>query len=236
MVNALTRKPYYSLADLCERWAVRMADIAAYVLERELTLSIPVAGMYVTTSEEEEDADGRQFSIPTGHRWVIGTVDLHCVAAWTVLRDGQQEVDRFFSLSGEFLDPIDEHGERDSLLVVRDALVVRHAEKERFEVAQGFAATATLVTNGTPPPAQRPRGAPPKYDWVSFMAYMVTYIHDPGPPSTQADLIQASRDWFEDRLGPDAIPSDSSIKLRINMFWDKVKPNVGRPSAATAIR
>lgn len=236
MASLLTRKPYFSLTELCERWVVTEADIAAYVLERELTLSVPVAGLRVETSEKEEDAEGRPFMIPTGHRWIIGTVDLHCAAAWTVLHDGQLAVDRFYDLSGELLDPVDGNGEPYSLLVQRHALVVRHAEKERFEAVQGIATTATLVADGTAPSAQRFRGAPPKYDWVGFMAYMVTYIHCPGPPSTQAELLQVSRDWFEARLGPDAVPSDSSIKLRLNMFWDKVKPNVGRASAAKAIR
>ncbi len=236
MTTPLTRKPYYSLAELCERWAVTEADIAAYVLEQELALSIAVAGLHVETSEQEEDADGRRFTIPTGHRWLIGTVDLHCVAAWNVLRNGQDDVDRFYSVTGEILDPVDQQGEHHGLTVTRDALVVRHAEKERFELAQGIAAIAILVGDGPTLSARRARGAPPKYDWVDFMAFMVVYNHDPGPPSTQAELLRVSRDWFEARLGPDAVPSDSAIKMHLNKFWGAVKPNVGRPSAARAIR
>jgi hypothetical protein len=236
MASRLTRKPYYGLAELCERWSATETDIAYYVLERELTLSVAVARLRVETSEEDQDVNGHPSLASTGHRWVVGAMDLGCVDAWTVLRQGPQSLHRFYDPSGEVLEIPDRDDQPNSLLVDRNSLVVRHAEKERFEAAQGITNAAGHAPEGSRLTGTKSRGAPPKYNWEDFWCYMLLYIHCPGPPSTQTELLHVSREWFADRLGPDAVPCDSSIKSRLNKFWPDVKPNVGRPSAATAIR
>jgi hypothetical protein len=104
MASRLTRKPYYGLAELCERWSATETDIAYYVLERELTLSVTVARLRVETSEADQDADGRPFLVPTGHRWVVGAMVLGYVDAWTVLQQGPQSLLRFYDTSGEVLE------------------------------------------------------------------------------------------------------------------------------------
>ena len=140
MARVLPRKPFYDLPELCERWSLSDADIAAYVLEGELTLSIAVGGVRVETSDLEEDAEGRPFSIPTGTRWIVGTMDLGRVDAWTVLRNGSRAIGRLLGLKGEVLVLPDQDDERGAILVERQALVVRRAEMERFQEAQGFGA------------------------------------------------------------------------------------------------
>ena len=104
MSKPLPRKPFYGLAELCERWSLSEADIAAYALEGELTLSIAAGGLRVETSDIEEDAVGQPFSVPTGTRWIVGTMDISCVDAWSVLRNGSQAISRFYGLKGEMLD------------------------------------------------------------------------------------------------------------------------------------
>ncbi|SDD06462.1 hypothetical protein [Belnapia rosea] len=166
MARLLPRKPFYGLAELCDRWSLSDADIAAYVLEGELTLSVAVGGVRVETSELEEDADGQPFSIPTGTRWIVGTMDLGRVDGWTVLRNGSHAVGRFLGLQGEVLDLPDQDGERATMLVERQALVVRRAEMERFQEAQGFGSGGPEVEFSTASPRrEKSRGAPPKYDW-----------------------------------------------------------------------
>lgn len=236
MARVLPRKPFYDLAELCERWSLSDADIAAYVLEGELTLSIAVGGLRVDTSDLEEDTDGRPFSIPTGTRWIVGTMDLGRVDAWTVLRNGSQTIGRFLGLQGEVLDLPDQDGERATMLVERQALVVRRAEMERFQEAQGFGSSpATTDASAGGGKRERSRGAPPKYDWEGCWCEIAKTIYDPGPPATQAEWLRLIQDWFAAQLGPDNVPCDSSIKLRLSRIWPIVKPDVGRPSALTAV-
>ncbi|MBY0331748.1 MAG: hypothetical protein K2X49_13875 [Acetobacteraceae bacterium] len=236
MVKPLPRKPFYGLAELCEHWSLSEADIAAYALESELTLSIAVGGLRVETSEVEEDADGRPFSIPTGTRWIVGTMDIRSVDAWSVLLNGSQAIGRFCGVQGEVLDLPDQDDERATILVDRQSLVVRRAEMERFQEAQGIGGVhsgiaAVAGANGR----EKSRGAPPKFDWEGCWCEIAKTIYDPGPPATQAEWLRMIQDWFADQLGPDNVPCDSSIKARLSRIWPTVKPNVGRPSALTAV-
>jgi hypothetical protein len=237
MSKPLPRKPFYGLAEICERWSLSEGDIAAYALESELTLSIAVGGLRVETSDMEEDADGRLFSIPTGTRWVVGTMDISSVDAWSVLQKGAQAISRFYDQKGEMLDLPDQDEERGAMLVERHALVVRRAEMERFQDAQGFG--SVLATTDASAAVQRretSRGAPPKYDWEACWCEAIAMrIYDPGPPGTQAEWMRVIQDWFSERYGPDNVPSESSIKLRLAKIWPHVKPDIGRPSAVTAV-
>ena len=237
MSKPLPRKPFYGLAEFCERWSLSESDIAAYVLEGELTLSVAVGGLRVDTSDTEEDADGRPFSVPTGSRWIVGTMDISRVDAWSVLQNGSQEIGRFYGLQGEMLDLPYEDNERTFMPVERHALVMRRAEMERFQEAQGLGSVAPVVDG--PAKAQRggkSRGAPTKYDWEECWCEMIAKrIYDPGPPETQAEWMRMIQDWFSVRYGPDNVPCESSIKLRLSKIWRHVKPDVGRPSALTAV-
>ena len=237
MANLLPRKPFYGLAEFCERWSLSEGDVAAYVLESELTLSLAVGGLRVETSDTEEDADGHLFSIPTGTRWIVGTMDISCVDAWSVLQNGSHAIGRFYGLQGEMLDLPDQDEERASMLVERHALVVRRAEMERFQEAQGLGSVAPVVDG--PAKTQRggkSRGAPPKYDWEECWCETIAKkIYDPGPPATQTEWMHMIQDWFSERYGPDNVPCESSIKLRLSKIWRHVKPDVGRPSALTAV-
>lgn len=236
MARPLPRKPFYGLAELCEHWSLSDADIAAYVLESELTLSIAVGGLRVETSDLEGDADGRPFSIPTGTRWIVGTMDLRSIDAWSVLLNGSQAIGRFYSLQGEALDLPDQDNGQVALLVERQSLVVRRAEMERFQEAQGIgAAHPAIDTVAGGQGRGKSRGAPSKYDWEGCWCEIAKTIYDPGPPATQAEWLRMIQDWFAAQLGPDNVPCDSSIKLRLSRIWPIVKPDVGRPSALTAV-
>lgn len=230
------RKPYYELTELCDAWSLSAGDIASYVLERELTLSVAVAGQRVFAYEFDEDQDGHSFAIPIGPRWIVGTMDLSCTDAWTVLRHGSSEIGSFWSLAGERLDLPDVSDEAQTMLVDRAILVVRRAEKERFEAEQGLNQPNPTSTQsddlGT---SSRSRGAPPKYDWEGCWCEIAATIYDPGVPATQAEWLEMLRNWFIERLGPDNVPSDSSIKQRLSRIWPRVKPDVSKPSAKTLI-
>lgn len=229
------RKPYYELAELCDAWSLSTGDIASYVLARELTLSVAVAGQRVEAYEIDEDKRGH-YSIPLGPRWIVGTMDLSCTDAWTVLRQGSRDISSFWSLEGERLDLPEVDGDPRVIAVDRAALVVRRAEKERFEDEQGINQPTTAAgLSGDTGSSPRSRGAPAKYDWEGCWCEIAATIYDPGVPATQAEWLEMLRNWFIDRLGADNIPSDSSIKQRLSKIWPRVKPDVSKPSAKTLI-
>ena len=140
-------------------------------------------------------------------------------------------VARFFSVDGEVMEPLDETGERCAVAVEQSALVVRHAEFERFEAHQirlPPVGRAAADPDATP---RRGRGAPKKFDFEGVLCAMIVRVNAEGVPATQAEMIDKMRAWFEQRLGPDNVPCDSSIKLRVVRFWDHIKPDTKKPSA-----
>jgi hypothetical protein len=231
MARVISRKPYYALAELCERWSLSVGDIAAYALEGELLLSIPVAALPFSVSDIDHDADGKPFHVPCGKRWHVGTIDLHRIDAFAVLEGKEMPVARFLSPAGELLEPLAENDERAQILVSRAILVVRHAEIERFEAAQAALPSVDAAVSSPTSRGGRGRGAPCKYDWEGALCEMVVIVNDEGVPETQAELTRKMRDWFAKTLGPDNVPCDSSIERRISRFWSRIKPDIGRPSA-----
>ncbi|PWS35174.1 hypothetical protein DFH01_22985 [Falsiroseomonas bella] len=236
MSRMISRKPYYALAEVCERWSVSMAGITAYALEGELVVSIAVGGLPFAVSDIEHEEDGRPFPIPCGKRWHVGTIDLHRVEAFAVLENGEAAVCRFLSSKGELLEPLSDKDERAHILVRRDILVVRHAELERFEASHATAPPLDAsVRSLAAPERRRGRGAPVKYDWEGVLSEVVVIVNDEGVPATQEEMMGKMRDWFAKTQGPDNVPCDSSIRTRVRRFWDRIKPDVGRPSALRSI-
>ena len=231
MTKALPRKPFYSLVEACERWGISVSDAAAYVLEAELVLSYAVAALKVEVSERDHDADGVPFLIPCGQRRHVGTLDLHRVDAFHVLTQGAEMVARFFSTDGEVMEPLDDAGERCLVAVERSALAVRHAEFERFEAQQVRLPSLDRTAADPDKGSRRGRGAPKKFDFEGVLCAMIVLVNAEGVPATQAEMINKMRAWFEQRLGPDNVPCDSSIKLRVVRFWDHIKPDTKKPSA-----
>jgi hypothetical protein len=236
MSRMISRKPYYTLAEVCERWSLSMADITAYALEGELVVSIAVGGLPFSVSDIEHEENGRPIHIPCGKRWHVGTIDLHRIEAFAVLESGEAAVARFLSPAGELLEPLGEQEERAQILVRRDILVVRHAELQRFEATHAkLPPLEAAVRSPTAPERRRSRGAPVKYDWEGVLCEVVVMVNDEGVPPTEREMMGKIRDWFAKTQGPDHVPCDTSIGNRVRRFWDRIKPDVGRPSALRSI-
>lgn len=236
MSRMISRKPYYLLSEVCERWSLTMADITAYALEGEIVVSIPVGGLPFAVSDIDRQEDGTPVQVSCGKRRYVGTIDLHRIDTFAVLESGELKVARFVSPDGEVLEPMDETGQPAQILVRRDALVVRHAELERFEAAHAKLPPLEAVVRSLPATERRRgRGAPAKYDWEGAISEMVVSVNDDGVPSTQEEMMDRMRAWFAKTVGPDNVPCDTSIRNRISRFWDRIKPAVGKPSALRSI-
>ena len=236
MSRMISRKPYYLLAEVCDRWSLSMADITAYALEGELVVSIAVGGLPFEVSDIDHEPNSRPFHIPCGKRWHVGTIDLNRVDAFAVLSGGEAPVGRFFSPAGEMLEPLREDDERAHILVKQDMLVVRHAVLERFEVAHAkLPSLEAALRSPALPERRRGRGAPVRYDWEGALCEVVVIVNDDGVPTTQEEMMDKMRAWFARTIGPDKVPCDSSIRNRVSRFWGRIKPDIGRPSALSSI-
>ncbi|PWS34451.1 hypothetical protein DFH01_25905 [Falsiroseomonas bella] len=236
MARMFSRKPYYMLAEVCDRWSLSMADITAYALEGELVVSIAVGGLPFAVSDIDHEDNGRPFHVPCGKRWHVGTIDLHRIEAFAVLEGREAAVGRFLSPTGELLEPLGEKDEHAHILVKQDILVVRHAELERFEAAHAkLPPLEHAVRSPTAPERRRGRGAPVKYDWEGALSEVIVIVNDEGVPPTQEEMMDKVRDWFARTVGQDNVPCDTSIRNRVSRFWNRIKPDVGRPSALRSI-
>ncbi len=64
---------------------------------------------------------------------------------------------------------------------------------------------------------------------------MAVSVNDDGVLATQEGMSCKIRNWFARTEGPDDVPCDSSIRNRVKRFWDRIKPDVGKPSALRSI-
>jgi len=75
----------------------------------------------------------------------------------------------------------------------------------------------------------------------AFMDERVSACGYSTSPENVPQLIREDQDCLQlrgllsERYGPDNVPSESSIKLRLAKIWPHVKPDIGRPSAVTAV-
>ena len=235
MTRTNRRKPYYTLREILARWGMDADDVAAYVLEGELCLSLPVAALMMEVSDMHRAADGRIRVEPKARQAQVGPIDLASIDAYAVLSHGTAPVARFLSATRDLLEPIDDAGERYTLPVKRSQLVVRHQELERFEMEHDLGHAEETVASL--PARQRAwhapgmRGAPPRYDWEGCMCELGAIAHDEGLPETQAELVRRVLDWFSASAGPEGVPSESAVKQRVSRFWHRLR---GTPSRAAA--
>lgn len=207
----ILRKPCYGLAELCQRWSVTELDIANFAIAGELTLSVVVVRLPLEEGSVDEVDDGHFIDIPERQHWFTGTLDLWPHDAWQVMTAGGHEVGAFRAEPGRYRSLWSTGQETERFAVVRDRLVVRHAELERFEAAQeaGPPDRTVAVRVGS-------RGALPKYDWDEFWCEVAVSMQIDGMPASQAAMVRRMEDWFATR---DQHPDRSTVKKKIALLW-----------------
>jgi len=234
MPRSIARKPFYALAEVCDRLSLSPSDIAAYALVGELSLSLPAAGVLVSYRNTNLDASRAPHAIACEQRQHIGTMELSRFDAFTALERGSADVSLFYTEDGDVLEPVDAGGVSCPLHVERAALVVRHAELAPFEARHAKLPPLEAVVPGSPP-SERRRGAPTRYDWEGVLCEMIVVVNEEGVPATQAEMMKRMEDWFAARLGSDRVPSRNSLRTRVQRFWPRIQPDVGRPSALSRV-
>ncbi len=209
MGGRIVRKPCYGLAEVCERWGVTELDVANFVAANELTLSV-VAGLAVEKGSIEGMDDRNWFHVPEERCYLPGAADLR-----------KAEPARYMSIT-------DRGEETGTIAVARERLVVRHAERVRFEAAQEVGAAA--ASSGAVPAAPQPtaRGAAPRYGWDAFWAKALVSMFQDGPPATLAEYVRRMEAWFADR---GEHPDSSTIRKRLNQPRRRIAPQLERRRA-----
>jgi hypothetical protein len=222
------RKPFYRIEEVLARWSMRLDDIASYVLEDHLTLSIAVSLLPIEFGCFEEVDEGRYCSIPTAHRHFTGTLDLRRDDAWTALTVGTAGVSSFRAPPDEYIEyRVGDDGA--PLHVDAQTLVVRRDELERFEQAQAAAATNLPLVQASQSAGQerrQKRGAPSRYDVDAFWRETCRTLHVDGAPPRQGDLVLRLQQWFDRKLGSGNGPDESWIRKKIAPLWPDIAPEV----------
>ena len=212
----IVRKPYYGIEEVCRRWEISEADLAGFVIEREITLSIVVASLLVEIGTIEEVDDKNWCSIPEERRHLSGALDLHPVNAWSILTEGSQVINSFKAAGDGYISIEGREYENGELHVVRSQLIVRHAELVRFEAAQDQTAAPVAAVAPGAPVVLNGRGAPAKYKWDDFYCALAVMTHADGVPETQTELIRRMMDWFAKQ---NLYPDPTTVKRKVAIFW-----------------
>ena len=203
---------YLTLADLCERWHVKPAQIAAVALEGKLKLSIPVPGLLAEVGEWVEIDEDNWQRMPEERRRVTGVFDLYPRDAWALIKDQTRGITDLSRGSDGFID-FEPEGHEANFSAAADDILIRRDEVKRFEAESAPAprdVSEASAARGGP-------GAPPKYDWDGFWIEACRHIHDEGIPPTQAAMVRDLLDWF-DRSGA-AAPDPSTVKKKVSRLW-----------------
>lgn len=212
----IVRKPYYGIEEVCRRWEISKVDLAGFVIEREITLSIVVASLLVEIGTIEEVDHGDWCSIPEGHRRLSGAADLLSLDAWHILTDGVHTIRSFKAVGDGYITIADRDDEEGTMFVTRDQLIVRHAELVRFEAAQVEVAAPVAVATPEAPVVLNGRGAPAKYKWDDFYCALAVMTHAEGIPETQIELTRRMMDWFGKQ---NLYPDPTTVKRKVATFW-----------------
>lgn len=212
---AKLRKPFYRLDELCDRWDLTHHDFAAFVLAGELTASVIVIGVMVEYGTYEEVNPAQMCRMPYEYKTVTGPADLEPIDAWRLITEERQSITRFKAEGSEYA-IIEDRNYDDGLRLLRDDIVIRLHEVERFEKVHGLATPVVIAPAPIPTPAQTPRGVASRYDWDAFWIEVCRSTYSDGLPGSQADLVRRMRDWFETT---GSVPDDSTIKKKLSPLW-----------------
>ena len=224
------KKPFYRLDEVCARWAMSHHDLAAFAHEGDLVLAFIAPRMAVSVGEWDKTDEGQSAPIIHGIDYISGLTELTAKDAWDTLRADRHEITQVLAKDNYFVEICTPSGDASSFTVSIGDIVVRHAELERFEKAQGVGPTSTsesvaaaMTTSG------RTRGVTPTHDWDAFWVAVCLRLYCHGVPESQAALIRIMQDWFS--TTGRGIPDDSTLKKKLKPLWHEVRCDAERKRA-----
>ncbi|MBF0354927.1 MAG: hypothetical protein HQL43_06810 [Alphaproteobacteria bacterium] len=215
---------YFTLADLCERWDVKLPHIGALVLDGKLTISVGLSGVPVEVGEWFEVDTGEWQRLPSGWKHLTGIFDLSRNDAWAVIKHGLQAIESVVPIEPDNYIEIRRQDGHPEFVVAVDDLLIRRLEVERFEASNALSSSGALEASAR----RSGPGAPQKYDWDGFWIEACRHVHDEGIPSTQAAMVRDLLDWFDAKGG--SSPDPSTVKKKVSRLWKALHPSASSSS------
>lgn len=213
-----TRKPFYRLDELCDRWRMTDWDIAGYVITDKLRVAAMVAGLQVEFGSCANPSIKKARRRPRGSRIHSGPIDLLPDDGWHVIENGECKVSRFRAELDQYVEIPRDSPAGPHLVVRRAVLVFNQDEIDRFEQANGISPTvAALMTDE---PARR--GARSQFDWDEFWVEVCAVVFVDGLPSSQGALVRQMDQWFAEHATKP--PATSTVKKKLIPLWRRINP------------
>lgn len=130
-------KAYFTIPEILGRWHITEDDLVYLAENDELRLSIRVFGLPLEFGDYEEDGQGRPFRIPFDRQYFSGVVDLHACDVFHLFRSGEARLSDFRAPDAGY---VTLWGEVEPHYVVIGDLLMRRAERDRYEIKSGFSA------------------------------------------------------------------------------------------------
>jgi hypothetical protein len=205
----LPPRSFYCIAEVAVRWSATPFDVIGWSTEQLLAISValpPVKLANGGTVSGLVDVEGIDL-LPLFRRDALPSQSVPIRR----VKDGAQGFN-WISVPAE------------AVTVTAADVLVRRSEVSRFEKQFGLFTGQPLSTNDDKEVPQKRRagpGAPPRYDWDRFYGALARFIHDHGIPRTQAELVRAMLQWFENS-GIDKVPDESSVTSKIRLVWSEL--------------
>lgn len=221
MLHRPMRKLFYDLSDAGRRLDLSLVDIGALVVERQMRLCTPAAGLLVEFGLWENEGSVDQYAVAEAVREVSGLVDLRPQDALLIIRSGSAAIEFLDAPSGSYRRIIRTEGDPPRLAVRRDELGVRHEVLQKLaeEFGIDLAITTTL-----------PRlGALRTHDWDACMLEVFRLFYFEGVPESKAALIRHVQAWFASR--GHKVPDESTLQKKLKDIWAMFAPEARKRSA-----
>ncbi len=228
MAPGVKHKRFFTIDDVGARFGLTLVDMGVMAAEKQLRLSVPVAGLRVEIGEWEDDGDGHSYRIPSGYRTLNGLVDVYAIDGWTILRSGTGVVSSLQAEPGHYISIETGDPDQPGLVVTRDELGVRLEEWRRLE-AQEAQPEAQGAEPGVEPPAKARRGVQPTHDWDACWLEFARTVFFDGVPESKGALIRHLQSWFAAQ--GKKVPDESTLQRRFTAAWKVFAPEATRKSA-----
>ncbi|MBW6494720.1 MAG: hypothetical protein K0B16_09245 [Burkholderiaceae bacterium] len=133
-------KAYFTLPEIMARWNISEADLVYLAENDRIRLSVRVFNMPIEFGDHETTDDGQRYSVPSARKRYSGLLDLHAHDAFLLFRCGELVL-------SEFRTPNADHAslrpDESAVVFMIGDLVLRRAERDRFEAESGFSRSGT---------------------------------------------------------------------------------------------
>jgi hypothetical protein len=221
MLHRPMRKLFYDLSDAGRRLDLSLVDIGALVVERQLRVCTPAAGLLVEFGLWENEGSVDQYAVAEEVREVSGLVDLRPQDALAIIRSGGAPIEFLDAPSGSYRRIIRTEGDPPGLAVRRDELGVRHEVLQKLADEFGIDLVGTMAL---------PRlGALRTHDWDACILEVFRLFYFEGVPESKAALIRHVQAWFASQ--GQKVPDESTLQKKLKDIWAMFAPEARKRKA-----